>query len=122
MNALNFADRFHYDFEGVVLPAARARNVAVVAMKVLGGARDWRYDGKTAGTLAEFHSRAIRYSLGLPGVHVAVVGLSTPEEVKQAAAVVRGFRPLASAERDALLARGKELSVARGLYYGKTEG
>lgn len=122
MNALNFADRHTYDFEGLVLPAARKHGTAVVAMKVLGGAQGWRYDGQTPGTLASYHERAIRYSLGLPGVRVAVVGLSTVEEVAQAVHVARAYRPLSAAERSALLAEGKKLAAARGLYYGPVTG
>ena len=122
MNALNFADRHTYDFEGLVLPAARNHGTAVVAMKVLGGAQGWRYDGQTPGTLALYHERAIRYSLGLPGVRVAVVGMSTVEEVAQAAHVARAYRPLSAEERSALLAEGEKLAAARGLYYGPVMG
>ena len=122
MNALNFADRHTYDFEGLVLPAARRHGTAVVAMKVLGGAQNWRYDGQTPGTLAQYHERAIRYSLGLPGVRVAVLGLSTVEEVAQAARVARAYRPLSAAQQSALLAEGKKLAAARGLYYGPIMG
>jgi len=122
MNALNFADRHTYDFEGLVLPAARKHGTAVVAMKVLGGAQGWRYDGQTPGTLAQYHERAIRYSLGLPGVRVAVVGMSTVDEVAQAAKVARAYRPLSAAEQSALLAEGKKLAASRGLYYGLVTG
>jgi len=38
MPALNIVDRHTYNFEGTVLPVARKHGVAVVAMKVLGGA------------------------------------------------------------------------------------
>ncbi|MBV9852197.1 MAG: aldo/keto reductase [Armatimonadetes bacterium] len=122
MNALNFADRHTYDFEGLVLPVAKKHGTAVVAMKVLGGARDWRYDGHTPGTLADYHARAIRYSLGLPGVCVAVIGFGTVDEVRQAVAVARAYHPLSAAERAELLAEGKRLAQSRGLYYGPTEG
>ncbi len=122
MNALNFADRHTYDFEGLVLPAARKHGTAVVAMKVLGGAQGWRYDGQTPGTLAQYHERAIRYSLGLPGVRVAVIGMSTVEEVAQAVQVARAYRPLSAAQQSALIAEGKKLAAARGLYYGPVTG
>ncbi|HZO89251.1 MAG TPA: aldo/keto reductase [Chthonomonadaceae bacterium] len=122
MNALNFADRHNYDFEGLVLPVAQQHGTAVVAMKVLGGAKNWQYDGKTPGTLAEYHSRAIRYSLGLPGVACAVIGLSNAEEVKQAAEAARHYTPLSAAERSDLLAIGRRLAQARGLYYGPVNG
>lgn len=122
MNALNFADRHTYDFEGLVLPAARKHGTAVVAMKVLGGAQGWRYDGHTPATLAEYHARAIRYSLGLPGVCTAVIGFGSVGEVRQAVAVARAYRPLSDAERAALLDEGKKLAQSRGLYYGPIEG
>jgi aryl-alcohol dehydrogenase-like predicted oxidoreductase len=122
MNALNFADRHTYDFEGLVLPAAKKHGTAVVAMKVLGGAKDWRYDGQTPATLADYHARAIRYALGLPGVATAVIGFSNLDEVKQALAVARAHKPLAAAERADLLREGEKLAQARGLYYGPTTG
>jgi len=122
MNALNFADRHTYDFEGLVLPAAKKQGTAVVAMKVLGGATEWKYDGKTAGTLAAYHEQAIRYALGLPGVCCAVIGFANEEEVRRAAEVARAFKPLSAEERAALLAEGKKLAEARGLYYGPVEG
>jgi aryl-alcohol dehydrogenase-like predicted oxidoreductase len=122
MNALNFADRNHYDFEGLVLPAARKHGTAVVAMKVLGGAVKWQYDGQTPASLAEHHAHAIRYSLGLPGVACAVLGLSSVDEVKQAVEVARHYTPLTAAERASLLETGKTLAQARGLYYGPITG
>jgi aryl-alcohol dehydrogenase-like predicted oxidoreductase len=122
MNALNFADRHTYDFEGLVLPTAKRHGTAVVAMKVLGGAKEWRYDGSTPGTLAAYHERAIRYSLGLPGVACAVIGFAGESEVKQALEVARHFKPLSADERTALLEEGKKLAEARGLYYGPVTG
>src|SRR5262249_13085368 len=91
MVALNFADRHNYDFEGHVLAVAKKHKTAVVAMKVLGGAHKWQYDGKTPGTLADHHEQAIRYSLGLPGVCCAVIGFSNEEEVRKAIEVARHF-------------------------------
>src|SRR5437870_2304679 len=37
MNAVNVVDRHTYDFEQIVWPVARAKNVGLVAMKVFGG-------------------------------------------------------------------------------------
>ena len=122
MNMLNFADRHTYDFEGLVLPAAQKHHTAVVAMKVLGGAQNWTYDGKTPATLAEYHAQAIRYSLGLPGVACAVLGLSNVNEVQQAVEVARRYKPLSAEEQTALLRQGKQLAQARGLYYGPVSG
>ncbi len=122
MNALNFADRHNYDFEGLVLPVARKHGTAVVAMKVLGGAKNWQYDGHTPATLADYHARAIRYSLGLPGVCTAVIGFGSLDEVRQAAAVACAYRPLSADERADLLRDGEKLAQARGLYYGPVSG
>jgi aryl-alcohol dehydrogenase-like predicted oxidoreductase len=122
MNALNFADRHTYDFEGLVLPAARKHGTAIVAMKVLGGAIDWRYDGHTPATFAGYHARAIRYSLGLPDVATAVIGFSNLDEVEKAVAVARALKPLTNTEHTELLREGEKLAKTRGLYYGATTG
>lgn len=121
MVALNFADRHNYDFEGFAIPAAKKHGTAVVAMKVLGGAKEWKYDGQSPGTLAEYHERAIRYALGLP-ISCAVIGFANESEVKQALEVARHYQPLTEAERAALLEKGKHLAEARGLYYGPVTG
>jgi uncharacterized protein len=122
MVALNFADRYNYDFEGLALPAAKKHGTAVVAMKVLGGAKDWKYDGRTAATLAEYHEKAIRYSLSLPDVSTAVIGFSNLREVDAALKVARALKPLSASERSELLSEGKRLAEARGLYYGPVVG
>jgi aryl-alcohol dehydrogenase-like predicted oxidoreductase len=122
MNALNFADRNNYHFEELVLPAAKKHGTAMVAMKVLGGAKNWQYDGRTPATLAEHHEHAIRYSLGLPGVACAVIGFSNAEEIRQAVEIARHYHPLSAEEKAALLETGRKLAVARGLYYGPITG
>jgi hypothetical protein len=122
MVALNFADRHTYDFEGLALPAARKQGTAVVAMKVLGGAQNWRYDAKTPGTLAQYYERAIRYSLGIQGVSCAVIGFANEEEIDKALAVIRDLKPLSAEEKAHLLAEGRQLAAQRGLYYGPVTG
>lgn len=122
MNALNFADRNNYPFEELVLPAAKRHGTAVVAMKVLGGAVNWSYDGRTKGVFAEHYERAVRYSLGIPEVACAVIGMANEAEVRQAVEAARRFKPLSKEERETLLASGKPLARARGLYYGPVEG
>jgi predicted aldo/keto reductase-like oxidoreductase len=122
MMALNFADRIHYDFEGEVLPEAKRHGTAIVAMKVLGGAANWQYDGKTLGTLASYHARSIRYSLSLPGVACAVIGMSDEKELAAAIQVVKTYRPLPSGDREKLLQEGRRLAEKRGLYYGPVIG
>ncbi len=121
MVSLNFADRFNYDFEGCVIPVAKKHNVAVVAMKVLGGSIEWRYDAKTPATLAAYHEQAIRYALGLEGVSCAVIGFANEREILQALEVARQFKPLSEEEEAILLEKGEVLAKERGLYYGPVE-
>ena len=89
--ALGAADRLVSGPETFLLPAATERNVGVIAMKVLGH--------------GEFRSRdlALRYSLGLPGVSLAVIGMDTPEQVEEIAALAAAFRPLEEPELQRLL-------------------
>jgi hypothetical protein len=91
-------------------------------MKVLGGAVKWAYDGKTPGVFAAHHRQAIRYSLGLPGVACAVIGLGNHEEIHNAVEVARVFKPLSTDERLALLSEGQKLAAERKDYYGPVTG
>lgn len=90
--ALGVADRLVTSPETFLLPRAAERDVGVIAMKVLGH-----------GT---FQSRALalRYSLGLPGVSLAIVGLKTVEEIDEAVSNAAAFRPLDEGELDRLIA------------------
>lgn len=122
MNALNFADRHNYDFEGLVLPAAKQQGTAVVAMKVLGGAIGWRYDGHTRGNFADHYEASLRYSLGLPGVACAVIGLANEDEVRYAVKTAQAYTPLPEAQTAALLEAGRQLAAGRSRYYGPIDG
>lgn len=122
MVALNFADRNNYNFEELVLPAARKQGTAVAAMKVLGGTVGWKYDGETQAHFADYHQRAIRYVLGLPGVVLAVIGFNNAAEVDMALQVARSYKPLSAAERADLLEAGKRLAQSRASHYGPTTG
>jgi uncharacterized protein len=122
MNALNFADRHNYDFEGLVLPAARKHGTAVIAMKVLGGAVKWQYDARTPGVFADKYEPAMRYALGLPDVACAVVGLANEAEIRKAVKTAQEYKPLTAMERADLLKEGKRLASGRVEYYGPVSG
>ena len=112
MCVLNFVDRHIYNLEERLLPEARKRNVAVVAMKVLGGPA-----GRGPGarlTSPENYRAAMRYCLGLPGVAVSIVGFRTPEELRKGLAAAREYEPLSPAESRALAGIGRKIAAEWG--------
>ncbi|GBC98484.1 Pyridoxal 4-dehydrogenase [bacterium HR17] len=117
MPAMNFADRFTYDFEGKVLPIARKHRVGVVAMKVM-AAPQFGYHRPNPGKLADYADFAIRYVLSFPEVACAVVGMFTVDELKRNCEVVRQFKPLTDTERERLMTIGKQLAQQWGQHYG----
>jgi uncharacterized protein len=89
--ALGVADRLITAPETFVLPEAQRRNMAVIAMKVYGH--------------GAFKNRelALRYSLGLPGVSMAIIGLDDEQQIDEVVRLASQFRPLSSEELDQLI-------------------
>lgn len=89
--AMGMADRLVTSPETFLLPKARERNVGVIAMKVLGH--------------GEFHSRdlALRYSLGLDGVSLAIVGMEKEEHIDEIVEIAANFKPLEEREEERLI-------------------
>ncbi len=117
--AINFVDRFTYNFEGKVLPLARKHNVGIVAMKVFGGAAGGNYKDPSGPKLEEQHlGAALRYALGIEGVATANIGVHTAEQIRRTAQMVRDFRPLSPEESSALLDLGKTLAQEWGEHFG----
>ncbi|MCS7223807.1 MAG: aldo/keto reductase [Armatimonadetes bacterium] len=117
MPAVNFADRFTYDFESKVLPIARKEKAGIVAMKVMAGPRRG-YGSPNPARLADYASSAIRYALTLPGVACAVVGMFTIDELEQNTQVARHFQPLSPEEHQRLATIGRQLALRWGSHYG----
>jgi predicted aldo/keto reductase-like oxidoreductase len=90
--ALGMADHLVSSPDTFLLPLAQERNTAVIAMKVLGH--------------GEFSNieLALRYSLGLPGVSLAIVGMDSIEQINQNVAIASRFTPLSEDERQQLIA------------------
>jgi aryl-alcohol dehydrogenase-like predicted oxidoreductase len=80
--ALGAADRMVSSPETFLLPRAVERNVGVIAMKVFGH--------------GAFPNRdlALRYSLGLPGVSLAILGMDNEKQIDEAIENATSFRPL----------------------------
>lgn len=93
------------------LPAARQKGIATIGMKILGGGQ---YVVPRLGVSPEL---LIRYALDRD-ISVAIVGCSTPDEVKTLAALGRGHTPLTDDEHDELLEKftphARELAFYRG--------
>jgi hypothetical protein len=110
MCTINFVERHIYGFEEKVLPEARKRNIGVIAMKVLGGPVQ-----KGARLVSpEDYSTTLRYTWGVPGVAVAIMGLRTPEQLRQALAAARAYRPFSREEMSAVTERGKPFAAQWG--------
>ncbi len=122
MVALNFVDRHTYNFHEAVLPLAAERGVGIAAMKVYGGARDMKYDKPRPSALethgSDYHEKALRYVLSLPGVAVAVIGMYREEELLQNVEWVQNHSPIAPAEEKALVSQGREIAKAWGPHFG----
>jgi len=86
-------------FEEVALPAANAKNVGVIAMKVTG--QEFLV-GDGPGK-ADMNS-LLRYSMSLP-VTTAVVGMPHPEMLAHNVDTARNFSPLTDQEKDLLRKR-----------------
>ncbi|GAB4231694.1 MAG: hypothetical protein Kow00109_03960 [Acidobacteriota bacterium] len=96
MMALNAATNtgFATGFERIALPAAQAKNLGILAMKIAG---QERLLGEEPGkaTMRELLS----YTLSLP-VASCIVGMPRPEHLEENLAIARSFRPLSEAERE----------------------
>ncbi len=95
--ALGMADRLVTSPETFVLPKAQERNVGVIAMKVFGH-----------GTFAS-RNLSLRYSLGLPGVSVAIVGMDNPDQIDENVELAADFSPLTPDEEQQLVAEVRPL-------------
>jgi aryl-alcohol dehydrogenase-like predicted oxidoreductase len=111
MCSLNFVERHIYGYEEKVLPEARRRNIGVIAMKVLGG--PVRPAGARLVSPADYRA-TLRYVWGVPGVAVAIIGIRTPQELRQALEAARAYQPLAPPEISEVTSRGKLLAAQWG--------
>jgi len=89
--ALGMADRLVTSPETFLLPKAAERKIGVIAMKVLGHGE------------IKSHDLALRYSLGLPGVSLAIVGMDSPEQIDGIVGIAADPRPLDEREEGRLI-------------------
>jgi predicted aldo/keto reductase-like oxidoreductase len=96
---VNYVSRAENKVETILVDFARQHKIGVTAMKVLGG----------DGQLADEYDRAFRYTLSVPGVHCALIGAGSVEEVQRAVKAAREFRPLTAAEMEETIGLGRRL-------------
>lgn len=89
--ALGMVDHLVTAPDVCLLPVAQQKNTAVIAMKVLGHGNNPNIE------------RSLRYSLGLPGVSLAIVGMDSVEEIDQNVEIVANFTPLDEEEKQQLV-------------------
>ncbi len=95
--ALGAVDRLVTGPEKVLLPVAQEKNVGVIAMKVYGH-----------GELQQ-RELALRYSLGLPGVSIAILGMSAESEIDENVRLAQQITPLSEAELEPLISEARAL-------------
>ncbi len=94
---LNVMDAHHDSFEQSVLPLALRQGIGVLGMKPMGD--PFILDSHTVSAVD-----CLNYAMSLP-VAVTITGIDSLPILDQALRVVRDFRPLTDAQRQAILAR-----------------
>lgn len=109
--ALGMPDRLVTCPETFLLPAATAQDVGVIAMKVFAHGR------------LKSRDLALRYSLGLPGVSLAIVGLDSQEQIDEVVDLANQFRPLEEPEEARLIEEARVLveEDAKGHKQGQSQ-
>jgi uncharacterized protein len=95
---INVMDAHYRSFQNEVVPVCQAKGVAVLGMKSLGGGSPRGIIADRAGVPAE---DCIRYALSQP-IASLVVGIRSMEDLRQDAAIGRGFKPMSEAVQNAL--------------------
>ena len=111
MCVINHVERHIYGYEEKVLPECRKRNIGVIAMKVLGGPVK---NSQARLITPDQYADTLRYTWGVPGVCVAIIGIRMQDQLQQALAAARTYKPLSSQEMKGVTERGKQLAAAWG--------
>ena len=108
-------DAHYRSFQKEVLPELNRRGIAALGMKSLGGLGQF----VTAAGLTPAECR--RYALSLP-ISTLIVGIDSPERLKQELEIARTFTPMSDDEKAALLAKARpQASDGRHEWYKSTQ-
>jgi aryl-alcohol dehydrogenase-like predicted oxidoreductase len=115
MNAVNVVDRHTYDFEDVVWPIARKKNIGLAAMKVFGG-------GIAACLMPDsLREASFRYALSVPGVALAVIGMGKQKELEQNVGWAKAFKPMSKDEAAELKKETVDVAKKWGAHLDKLD-
>jgi uncharacterized protein len=89
--ALGMVDHLVTAPDVTLLPVAQEKGAAVIAMKVLGHGNNPNIE------------RSVRYSLGLPGVSIAIIGMDSTEQIDEIVEIAARFEPLSKEEEQQLV-------------------
>jgi predicted aldo/keto reductase-like oxidoreductase len=89
--ALGIIDHLVTAPHAFMLPLAREQSAGVIAMKVYGHGE------------VEQRELALRYSLGLPGVSLAILGMDSEKQIDENVALAARFQPLSEQEEIGLI-------------------
>ena len=95
--ALGVIDRLVTGPEEALLPIAQRKDVGVIAMKVFGH-----------GELKQ-RELCLRYSLGLPGVSIAILGMDDESHIDENVRLAQTIAPLGANDLDALVQEARTL-------------
>lgn len=101
---LNCFDASFRSFEREVLPVLQSQQIAAIGMKSLGG------DGGPVAAGVVTAEEALAYAMSLP-VATVVSGMESPRILAQNLAVARGFKSMATRDRDRLRKRVAALAA-----------
>jgi len=105
---LSSVDKLVNDFGGELFHVAVEKSFGIIAMKVL-----------SAGRVTEYVSESLRYAMTLP-ISTAIVGMGTPEEVKQNVEVAKSFKPMTAAEMKSLVEKTRSYASTSVLWWKRT--
>jgi len=120
MTAVSLIARHLYNFETRVWPAAAARQIALLGMKVFGGVRDSRTSAKGANIPDGLKPAALRYALGLPGACGVSVGMHDEAELRATLGWLDDIRPLTTLDLARLDETTRHLAGQWQEIYGPT--
>ena len=119
LNAINFVDRHTYNFEERVWSLVEEQRIGLIAMKVYGGESRSLFSGISNRVMPpSYLDLAFRYALSQAQVACAVIGMTTPQELKENLARARGFSPLRKQEQNQLSDLGKRMAKGWGAHFG----